>query len=101
MVTRPLFADQFLNEKLVTQVLRIGVSLGVEIPMRWGVEEKLCVLVKKQGIKEAICRVMDEGGESKEIRERASKLSEIANRAVEKGGSSCLNMTLLLQDIMQ
>ncbi|CAL5195031.1 unnamed protein product [Lathyrus oleraceus] len=101
MVTWPLFADQFLNEKLVTQVLRIGVSLGVEIPMRWGVEEKLVVLVKKEGIKEAICMVMDEGDESKEIRERASKLSDMANRAVEKGGSSYLNMDLLIKDIMQ
>ncbi|CAJ2631311.1 unnamed protein product [Trifolium pratense] len=101
MITWPLFADQFLNEKLVTQVLRIGVSLGVELPMEWGEEEKLGVLVKKEGIKEAICMVMDEGEESNERRERASKLSEMANRAVEKGGSSYLNMNLLVQDIMQ
>jgi len=101
LVTWPLFADQFLNEKLVTQVLRIGVSLGVEVPMRWGVEENLGVLVKKEGIKEAICMVMDEGEESKERRERASKLSEMAKRAVEKGGSSHLNINLLIQDIMQ
>lgn len=74
LVTWLLFADQFLNEKLVTQVLRIGVSLGVEVPMRLGVEESLGVLVKKEGIKEAICMVMDEGEESKERRERASKL---------------------------
>ncbi|KEH24634.1 putative flavonol 7-O-beta-glucosyltransferase [Medicago truncatula] len=101
LVTWPLFADQFLNEKLVTQVLRIGVSLGVEVPMRLGVEESLGVLVKKEGIKEAICMVMDEGEESKERRERASKLSEMAKRAVEKGGSSHLNINLLIQDIME
>ncbi|GAU13644.1 hypothetical protein TSUD_347480 [Trifolium subterraneum] len=101
MITWPLFADQFLNEKLVTQVLRIGVSLGVKFPMKWGEEDKLGVLVKKEGIKEAICMVMDEGEESNERRERASKLSEMANRAVEKGGSSYLNMNLLVQDIMQ
>ncbi|MED6203317.1 UDP-glycosyltransferase, partial [Stylosanthes scabra] len=33
MITWPLFADQFLNEKLVTHVLKVGVSLGVEVPM--------------------------------------------------------------------
>ncbi|KAI5425760.1 hypothetical protein KIW84_031543, partial [Lathyrus oleraceus] len=102
MVTWPLFADQFLNEKLVTQVLRIGVSLGVEVLMNWGEEEKIGVVVKKEVIKEAICNVMDEGDqESKERRERASKLCEMAKRAVEKGGSSYVNITLLIQDIMQ
>lgn len=101
LVTWPLFADQFLNEKLVVQVLRIGVSLGVEIPLKWGEEEKTGVLVKKEDIKKAICMLMDEGEEGKERRERARKLSELAKRAVEKGGSSHLNMTLLIQDIMQ
>ncbi|KAL5060091.1 hypothetical protein RYX36_031695 [Vicia faba] len=102
MVTWPLFADQFLNEKLITQVLKIGVSLGVNVVMQFGEEEKLGVIVKKEGIKEAICRVMDEGDqESKERRERASELSEIAKKAVEKGGSSYLNMTLLIQDITE
>ncbi|CAK8543935.1 unnamed protein product [Lathyrus sativus] len=102
MVTWPLFADQFLNEKLVTHVLRIGVSLGVEVLMKWGEEEKLGVVVKKEVIKEAICNVMDEGDqESKERRERVSQLSEQAKKAVEKGGSSYINITLLIQDIMQ
>ncbi|XP_061352609.1 UDP-glycosyltransferase 73C11-like [Gastrolobium bilobum] len=101
MVTWPLFADQFLNEKLVVQVLRIGVSLGVEVPLNWGEEEKVGVMVKKEDIKNAICLLMDEGEESKERNQRALKLSEMAKRAVEKGGSSHLNMTLLIQDIMQ
>lgn len=101
MVTWPLFADQFLNEKLVVQVLRVGVSLGVEVPMKWGEEEKVGVLVKKEDIRKAICMVMDEGEESKERRKRASELSEMAKRAVEKGGSSYHNMTLLIEDIMQ
>lgn len=91
----------FLNEKLVVQVLRVGVSLGVEVPMKWGEEEKVGVLVKKEDIRKAICMVMDEGEESKERRKRASELSEMAKRAVEKGGSSYHNMTLLIEDIMQ
>nr|KYP70997.1 Cytokinin-O-glucosyltransferase 1 [Cajanus cajan] len=102
MVTWPLFSDQFLNEKLVTQVLKTGVSVGVEVPMKWGEEEKMDVLVKKEDIKKAICLVIDDHGEeSKERRERARKLSEIAKIAVEKGGSSHLDMTLLIHDIMQ
>lgn len=60
------------------------------------------MVVKKEGIKEAICNVMnEEDQESKERRERANELSEIAKKAVEKEGSSYLNITLLIQDIMQ
>ncbi|CAL5193077.1 unnamed protein product [Lathyrus oleraceus] len=102
MATWPLFGDQFLNEKLVTQVLKIGVSLGVKVVMQFGEEEKLGIVVKKENIKEAICNVMDEGDEeSKERRERASELSEIGKKAIEKDGSSYINMTLLIQDIIQ
>ncbi|KAK7378699.1 hypothetical protein VNO80_04145 [Phaseolus coccineus] len=102
LVTWPLFGDQFLNEKLVTDVLKIGVSVGAEVPVKWGEEEKRGVLVKKDDIKRAICMVMDEDGEEgKERRERVRKLSEMGKIAVEEGGSSHIDITLLIQDIMQ
>ncbi|WVZ06669.1 hypothetical protein V8G54_020015 [Vigna mungo] len=102
LVTWPLFGDQFLNEKLVTDVLKIGVSVGAEVPLKWGEEEKGGVMVKKDDIKRAISMVMDEDGEeSKERRERVCKLSDMGKRAVEEGGSSYLDVTLLIQDIKQ
>ncbi|KAF7804390.1 UDP-glycosyltransferase 73C2-like [Senna tora] len=102
MVTWPLFADQFLNEKLVCQVLRVGVSVGVEVQMKWGEEEKIGVVVKKEDIRKAIDMVMEEGEEeSEERRKRAKELSEMAKRAVENGGSSHRNISLLIEDIMQ
>ncbi|XP_057718809.1 UDP-glycosyltransferase 73C25-like [Arachis stenosperma] len=102
MITWPLFADQFLNEKLVTQVLKVGVSLGVEVAMKFGEEEKIGVLVKKEDIKNGICMVMDEEEEeSRKRRARVIELSKMAKRAVEKGGSSYLNMSLLIQQIMK
>lgn len=100
MITWPLFADQFLNEKLVEQVLKISVRVGVEYPMKWGEEEKIGMLVKKENVKEAICKLMD-GEESQRRRERARKFGEMGKIAVEEGGSSDLNITLLIQDIMQ
>ncbi|KAH7854322.1 hypothetical protein Vadar_012538 [Vaccinium darrowii] len=39
MVMWPLFADQFYNEKLVVQVLRVGVRVGVEFGVWWGKEK--------------------------------------------------------------
>ncbi|KAJ7972316.1 Glycosyltransferase [Quillaja saponaria] len=82
MVTWPLFADQFLNEKLVAQVLKIGVRIGVEDPVIWGKEEKIGVLVKKDDIKEAIEKLMDEGEESEEKKKKGE-------RTWEDGKESC------------
>ncbi|MBA0699657.1 hypothetical protein Goari_001269 [Gossypium aridum] len=67
--------------------------------MRWGEEEKIGVLVKKEDVKEAIEKLMDEGEEGEERRKRAKGLGEMANKAVEIGGSSHLNITRLMQDI--
>ncbi|KAL0309646.1 UNVERIFIED_CONTAM: UDP-glycosyltransferase 73C5 [Sesamum radiatum] len=100
MVTWPLFADQFCNEKLVVEVLRIGVSIGAEVPVKWGEEEKVGVVVKKDDVKKALGLVMDEGEEGKERRRKARKLGEMANKAIEEGGSSHVNMTLLIDEIL-
>ncbi|KAK6140121.1 hypothetical protein DH2020_026119 [Rehmannia glutinosa] len=99
MVTWPFFADQFCNEKLVVQVVRIGVSVGVEVPVRWGEEDKVGVLVKKDDVMKAIDMVMDEGEEGEERRQKAKELGEMAKRATEEGGSSYLNITLLIEEI--
>ncbi|RYQ97237.1 hypothetical protein Ahy_B08g093259 [Arachis hypogaea] len=59
--------DQFLNEKLVVKVLKVGVMVGVKSPTAWGKEEKVGELVKKEDIKIAIEELMDENnGECKE-----------------------------------
>ncbi|KAI4349075.1 hypothetical protein L6164_009716 [Bauhinia variegata] len=99
MATWPLFGDQFLNEKLIVQVLRIGVNIGAGVSMKWGEEEEIGVMVKKEDITKAICRLMDEGEESEERRRRANELGEMAKRAVEQGGSSHRNISLLIQEI--
>ncbi|XP_038689517.1 UDP-glycosyltransferase 73C6-like isoform X2 [Tripterygium wilfordii] len=88
IITWPQFEDQFCNEKLVTQVLKIGVSVGVFRPP-FGEEEKV------------IDSLMSEGDEGEERRMRARELGEMANRSVEEGGSSYINLTLLIQCIMQ
>ncbi|KAH7855657.1 hypothetical protein Vadar_027324 [Vaccinium darrowii] len=100
MVTWPLFADQFYNEKLVVQVLRVGVRVGVEFGVRWG-EEKYGAAVRRGGVTKAVEELMDGGDEGRERRERARDLQEMAKRVIEEGGSSFLNMECLIQDIRE
>ncbi|KDO45237.1 hypothetical protein CISIN_1g011490mg [Citrus sinensis] len=101
MVTWPFFADQFCNEKLVVQVLRIGVTIGAERPPSLADEERNGVPVKKEDVKKAINMLMDEGEERDERRRRAREYGETAKTAIEEGGSSYLNIKLLIKDILQ
>lgn len=101
MVTWPLFAEQFCNEKLVVQVLKIGVSLGVKVPVKWGDEENVGVLVKKDDVKKALDKLMDEGEEGQVRRTKAKELGELAKKAFGEGGSSYVNLTSLIEDIIE
>ncbi|KAJ9559350.1 hypothetical protein OSB04_013964 [Centaurea solstitialis] len=102
MVTWPHFAEQFLNERFIVEVLKIGVRIGVEVPVFFfGVQDKNEVTVKKEGVKKAVEGLMNNDEESKARRKRAKKLGEMAKRAMENGGSSQLNMTLMIQDVTE
>ncbi|XVF55568.1 hypothetical protein PTKIN_Ptkin06aG0046400 [Pterospermum kingtungense] len=101
MITWPFLADQFFNEKLVVQVLRIGERVGAEIGMKWGEEEKYGVMVKREQIMKAIDLVMGEGEEGEERRKRAMKLGVLAKKAFQNKGSSYLNVERLIEDIKQ
>ncbi|KAI4300366.1 hypothetical protein L6164_033754 [Bauhinia variegata] len=100
MITWPLFAEQFLNEKFIVQVLKIGIRIGVEGPVRFGEEEKVGVMVKKTRIKQVIETCMDGGEDGDKRRRRAIELGKMAGRAIEKG-SSHFNISCLIQDIME
>ncbi|KAA8516601.1 hypothetical protein F0562_016893 [Nyssa sinensis] len=54
ILTCPLFAEQFINEKLVVEVMGIGVSVGVEAAVAWGLEEKSGMVMKRENVKKAI-----------------------------------------------
>ncbi|KAK8681476.1 hypothetical protein V6N13_053878 [Hibiscus sabdariffa] len=100
LLTLPLFADQFMNEKLIVQILNIGVSVGVDTPTAWG-DDKSGFRLKKEHVRNAIEQLMDEGKEGIERRKGAKELRDKAKKAVEVGGSSYLNMTGLIEDIIQ
>lgn len=94
LVTWPVFAEQFYNEKLV-EVMGLGVKVGAEVYNTNGGAEISTPVLRSEKIKEAIERLM----ESQKIREKAVSMSKMAKNAVEEGGSSWNNLTALIDDI--
>jgi hypothetical protein len=102
MITWPLFAEQFLNEKFIVQVLKIGVRIGVEVPVRFGDEKKVGMLVKKSRIVDVIEMCMEGGEDGEKRRCRTKELGNLATKALEVDkGSSYFNISCLIQDIMK
>lgn len=93
MVTWPLFAEQFFNEKLVTQILKIGVSVG----------NKKWQRVQSEGVPaDAVAKAVKDtmvGEAAREMRSRSEYYSEMAKQAVEEGGSSYNNLNALIQEL--
>ncbi|KAI3687852.1 hypothetical protein L1987_81555 [Smallanthus sonchifolius] len=101
MVTWPFFADQFLNETFIVEILKIGVRVGVQIPVLYGEEDKVGALVKKDDVKKAVDRLMEDDEEGKQRRKRANELAKMAKIAMEKDGSSYENVSSLIRDITE
>ncbi|CAI9766341.1 unnamed protein product [Fraxinus pennsylvanica] len=82
MITWPLFAEQFLNEKLVVQILGTGVRVGAEDVVDFTTQERSGMKVMKDEVKAAIDMVMDQGNQGCERREKAKALKEMAKRRI-------------------
>ncbi|KAK9287555.1 hypothetical protein L1049_015976 [Liquidambar formosana] len=97
MITWPLSAEQFYNEKLITDVLRIGLRVGSVEWASWNSERK--VSARREKVTEVVERLMGGGDEAVEMRKRAKELGEKAKRAVEKGGSSYSDADALIEEL--
>jgi UDP:flavonoid glycosyltransferase YjiC (YdhE family) len=93
MVTWPIFAEQFYNEKLVTDVLKTGVGVGVKEWLRVHGDH-----VKSEAVEKTITQIMV-GEEAEEMRSRAKKLGQTARKAVEEGGSSYSDFNALIEEL--
>ncbi|KAJ6838673.1 scopoletin glucosyltransferase-like [Iris pallida] len=98
LVTWPLFAEQFYNERLVVDVLGIGVSVGVR---EYAMKPEDRGVVDAVTIRNAADEVMGSSDGAQERRRRARELGEMARRAVEKGGSSYKDMSNLIEQLTE
>ncbi|KAF3328663.1 scopoletin glucosyltransferase-like protein [Carex littledalei] len=97
MLTWPLFADQFYNEKFVVQVAEIGESMGAERGYIWGEEERTGVLLNRERVAEKVRWSLGPGAES--MRKRAWEIGIEARKGGGKGGSSYESVECMMEDI--
>ncbi|KAH6807405.1 UDP-Glycosyltransferase superfamily protein [Perilla frutescens var. frutescens] len=96
MISWPMFAEQFYNEKLIVNVLEVGVRVGVESCM----ENQ--DLVRWDRLKIAVEKLMDiESEDGIDRRKRAQRLAKMATDAFEDGGSSFFNVTMFIEDVVR
>ncbi|KAL7145312.1 hypothetical protein ABFS83_07G073200 [Erythranthe nasuta] len=93
MVTWPVFSEQFFNEKLLVDVLGIGVSVGSK---KWTREPSEGV--SREAVIKAVHRIMV-GREAAELRSRAQGYKEMATKAFQQGGSSYTALTDLIHEL--
>ncbi|RCV34603.1 hypothetical protein SETIT_7G172100v2 [Setaria italica] len=108
MATWPLFAEQFINERLIVDVLGVGVSVGVTKPTENilsasktdGSKAEAEAEVGMEQVMKALERLMDQGAEAEERRRKAQELKAKAKGALEEGGSSYVNLENLIQSFV-
>ncbi|XP_020581458.1 scopoletin glucosyltransferase-like [Phalaenopsis equestris] len=98
MATWPLCAEQFYNEKLLVEVLKVGVEVGSKV---WTCDAEARMVVKADAIEAAVRGLMGGGEEAEERRRRAKELGEMAKTAVEKNGSSFEEIGKLLGELIE
>ncbi|KAL1215792.1 UDP-glycosyltransferase 73B3 [Cardamine amara subsp. amara] len=92
MVTWPVGAEQFYNEKLVTQVLKTGVSVGAKKRVTY-----MGDFISREKVNEAV-RELLVGKEAEERRKQAKQLAVMAKAAVEEGGSSFNDLNSFIEE---
>jgi len=98
MITWPHFSDHFISEKLIVQVLKVGVSAGANLLFYYTRDG---VVVTREELEKAIVSLMDEGEQGSERRKRVAEIAEKARKAMEEGGSSYENLNLFIENFRE
>ena len=98
MLTWPLVFDQFIEERLVTEVLKIGERVWSGARSTRYEEREL---VPAEAVARAVGRFLEAGGTGEAARGRARDLAVKAHAAVEEGGSSSRDLHRLIDDLIE
>ena len=81
VLTFPGFFDQFFNEGLMVDVLKLGISYGLKNPFWEGG-------MAREVVTRTVMKLMARSGEGEELRRRATEMGQKARSTMETGGSS-------------
>ncbi|KAG1346817.1 Glycosyltransferase [Cocos nucifera] len=98
MATWPLSTEQFMNEKVVVEVLKTGVRAAAEGRRRSTADDEKGVVGAAE-IGAALGRIMGKGEEAEGMRRRAREYGEMARAAVKEAGSSYNGLTNLIEEL--
>ncbi|CAD6334459.1 unnamed protein product [Miscanthus lutarioriparius] len=105
LLTWPQFADQFLNEALVVDVLGVGVRAGVKVPathaMLLNPGDPLEVQVGRDDVERVVAELMDDGPAGAGRRAKAKELAHRTVAAVTNGGSSDMDLKSMLRHVVE
>uniref|UniRef100_A0A0E0DTK3 Glycosyltransferase n=1 Tax=Oryza meridionalis TaxID=40149 RepID=A0A0E0DTK3_9ORYZ len=98
LLTWPLVFDQFIEERLVTDVLKIGERVW-DGPR--SVRHEEAMVVPAAAVARAVARFLEPGGAGDAARLRAQELAAEAHAAVAEGGSSYRDLRRLIDDMVE
>ncbi|NP_001148090.2 cytokinin-O-glucosyltransferase 3 [Zea mays] len=101
VLTWPNFADQFCSERLLVDVLGVGVRSGVKLPPMSLPDEAEGVQVTSADVEKAVAELMGVGADGTARRARAKELAAKAKAAMEEGGSSYADLDDMLRHVAE
>ncbi|CAD6240003.1 unnamed protein product [Miscanthus lutarioriparius] len=99
VLTWPNFSDQFSSERLLVDVLDVGVRSDVKVPAMFLPKEAEGVQVTSAAVEKAVAELMDEGPKGTARRARTKDLAAKAKAAMEEGGSSYADLTDMIHHV--
>ncbi|KAF8729030.1 hypothetical protein HU200_018341 [Digitaria exilis] len=100
VLTWPMVFEQFIIERLLTNILGIGERLFPEGAGVRSTNSEEHDLVTAETVAQAIIKFMEPGGGGDAARKRAKELSAEARAAMAEGGSSHRDLQRLIDDLM-
>ncbi|KAJ4785494.1 Glycosyltransferase [Rhynchospora pubera] len=98
MLTWPFAAEQFVNEKLVVEM--VGCAARLWEGGKRSTRETESELVPRTVIARAVSRFMEPGGEYSSVHCKAREIGAVARSAMADGGSSTSDLSRLINDLI-